>query len=51
MTRTEAAAFLRVGPHTVDNHRRAGRLTLHKIEGTTTVLFLRSEVESLVVPQ
>lgn len=50
MTRHEAAAFLRVGPHTVDNHARAGRLTRHKIEGTHTVLFLRTQVEMLVSP-
>lgn len=50
MTRRETAAFLRVQPHTVDAHARAGRLTKHKVGGTTTTLYLRAEVQALVAP-
>lgn len=48
LTRTEAAALLRVSVSTIDRRARAGDLPRHRIAGGRTVRFRRDDVAALL---
>ncbi len=50
LTREEAAARLRVSPHTLDRYARDNKVTKHKLAGTQSVRYRADEVDALVQP-
>lgn len=51
MTRAEAAQYMGVTEHTIDNWRRQGKLTKHTIKGLQSVRYALEELDALVVPE
>ena len=49
MSRREVAHYLRCHPNSVDKLAREGLLKRHRIEGLDLLLYLRKEVEGIVI--
>ena len=51
MSRREVADWLRIHPNSVDKLGRDGILRRHRIEGLDVLVYLRKEVEGIVVEE
>lgn len=50
LTRTEAAAYLRISPLTFDRWLRERRVKRYKVAGQQSIRFLRSDLDALMTP-